>query len=182
MQGDLRWGGQGPVKIWDLVTGCFTSTLSGHKLSVMSISWSSDGSRLATGSIDCTVRIWDLASEQCLFILVIFSPSLLRFGKRYPYQLHTNIGVFDLDFDDPCLTSLDEEILLSRQVGYGLSNDCHWINLNGRNTLWLPPEYRSNKTSLFITSTTTSVAIGCHTGRVLFLKLSNEYPNNEISN
>jgi WD40 repeat protein len=40
-------------------------TLEGHSGPVNSIAWSQDGSRLASGSSDNTVRIWDPATGQC---------------------------------------------------------------------------------------------------------------------
>ncbi|KAI9273725.1 quinon protein alcohol dehydrogenase-like superfamily [Sporodiniella umbellata] len=40
-----------------------TSTLSGHAEAILSCSFSPDGTQLATGSGDCTVRIWDLNTE-----------------------------------------------------------------------------------------------------------------------
>lgn len=40
-----------------------TSTLAGHTEAILSCSFSPDGSQLATGSGDCTVRIWDLNTE-----------------------------------------------------------------------------------------------------------------------
>ncbi|CDH50367.1 notchless protein homolog [Lichtheimia corymbifera JMRC:FSU:9682] len=50
------------------VTRC-TSTLSGHTEAVLSCSFSPDGSKLATGSGDTTVRIWDLNTETPQFTL-----------------------------------------------------------------------------------------------------------------
>ncbi|ORX96563.1 putative Angio-associated migratory cell protein [Basidiobolus meristosporus CBS 931.73] len=44
------------------VTRC-SSTLSGHSEAILSCSFSPDGSQLATGSGDTTVRIWDLNTE-----------------------------------------------------------------------------------------------------------------------
>ncbi|RGB25566.1 putative Notchless [Rhizophagus diaphanus] len=44
------------------VTRC-TSTLSGHNDAILSVSFSPDGTQLATGSGDTTVRIWDLNTE-----------------------------------------------------------------------------------------------------------------------
>ncbi|PVV05049.1 hypothetical protein BB560_000424 [Smittium megazygosporum] len=44
------------------VTRC-TSTLSGHTEAVLSVSFSPDGSQLASGSGDTTVRLWDLSTE-----------------------------------------------------------------------------------------------------------------------
>ena len=40
-----------------------TSTLAGHTEAILSCSFSPDGSALATGSGDCTVRVWDLNTE-----------------------------------------------------------------------------------------------------------------------
>ena len=37
----------------------------GHSDLVISVAYSSDGTQLASGSYDNTVRIWDLASGEC---------------------------------------------------------------------------------------------------------------------
>ncbi|CAM0142958.1 ribosome assembly [Umbelopsis sp. WA50703] len=44
------------------VTRC-SSTLSGHTEAILSVAFSPDGTQLATGSGDTTVRIWDLNTE-----------------------------------------------------------------------------------------------------------------------
>ncbi|KAJ3088332.1 hypothetical protein HK102_009011 [Quaeritorhiza haematococci] len=50
------------------VTRC-TSTLSGHTEAILCVQFSPDGSQLATGSGDTTVRIWDLNTETPQFTL-----------------------------------------------------------------------------------------------------------------
>jgi WD40 repeat protein len=60
--GDLRFrrtSVTGEVKIWDMLTGQAVCTLLGYKRTVIGVSFSPDGRRLATSSRDGTVKIWD---------------------------------------------------------------------------------------------------------------------------
>ncbi|HEY5910546.1 MAG TPA: serine/threonine-protein kinase, partial [Verrucomicrobiae bacterium] len=54
------------VKIWDLEQGKESRTLTGYATSILSLAISSDGTRLATGSVgssvDGNLRIWDLST------------------------------------------------------------------------------------------------------------------------
>lgn len=47
------------VRIWDLHTETPQHTLKGHTGWVLNIAWSPDGTTLASGSMDNTVRLWD---------------------------------------------------------------------------------------------------------------------------
>jgi hypothetical protein len=71
----------------------------------------------------------------------------------------------------PAKPSIHDSFSLPMKRGYGLNDDKSWITHNGVNLLWLPPEYRPNDHSLFAMSATTA-AIGCSSGRILFLTFS----------
>ncbi|MDQ2692660.1 MAG: hypothetical protein M3Y68_11545, partial [Chloroflexota bacterium] len=57
------------LKVYDPVSGNLLMTLSGHQQDVISVTFSRDGSYLATGSVDTTVRIWDVNSGDLLRVL-----------------------------------------------------------------------------------------------------------------
>ena len=46
--------------------------LEGHNAPIMSVACSADGVLLATGSIDCTVRIWKLDSCEVQCVIEVF--------------------------------------------------------------------------------------------------------------
>ncbi|KAF9148999.1 hypothetical protein BG015_009232, partial [Linnemannia schmuckeri] len=59
----------GTVEVGDILTNKTRMTLRGHDILVTYISYSCDGSMVATGSNDTTIRIWSAESGECLRIL-----------------------------------------------------------------------------------------------------------------
>ena len=57
------------AKIWDVKTGEWLLTLTGHSAGLPDIAYSPDGMKLATGSGDGTAIIWDAATGSLLFTL-----------------------------------------------------------------------------------------------------------------
>ena len=49
------------IRLWDAATGHERGSLSGHRGPVRALDFSADGKRLASGSADKTVKIWDVA-------------------------------------------------------------------------------------------------------------------------
>ena len=63
----------------------------------MSIAWSHDGNRLASGSEDKTVKIWDLATGQCTKTLHSSHFRFLKFGQVNINHLQYLAGTLDID-------------------------------------------------------------------------------------
>ncbi|KAG2440562.1 hypothetical protein HYH02_010146 [Chlamydomonas schloesseri] len=59
----------GSLRVWDVTTGECVKQLQGHDGSVLSLSWSPDGSKLASGGLDTTVKVWEAAEGTCLLTL-----------------------------------------------------------------------------------------------------------------
>ena len=52
--------------VWDAVSGECVLVLCGHTDGVWSVSFSGDGKRIVSGSLDRTVRVWDAVSGECV--------------------------------------------------------------------------------------------------------------------
>src|SRR5208337_4221165 len=61
--------GEVPIYLIDLATGRILRVLKGHTSNVLSLAFSPDGERLASGSTDRTSRIWSAASGRCERVL-----------------------------------------------------------------------------------------------------------------
>jgi WD40 repeat protein len=79
--------GYGAVHLWDVTTGEAKGQLQGHRGQITALAVSRDGQILATGGIDQTVRLWDIARRHPLrtcgqlpifFTSIVFLPD----GKR----------------------------------------------------------------------------------------------------
>jgi WD40 repeat protein len=55
--------------IWDVITGTKLLTFDGHNNMIWNLSWSPDGNRLATASIDSFAIIWDVKTGAIIHIL-----------------------------------------------------------------------------------------------------------------
>ncbi len=52
------------IQLWDLATGKPVAELSGHRAAIVRLRFTPDGKTLASGSIDHTIRIWDLTKRK----------------------------------------------------------------------------------------------------------------------
>jgi glucose repression regulatory protein TUP1 len=51
------------VRIWDIRTGKLLERFEGHRDSVYSVAFSPDGRSIVSGSLDKTIKVWDLSSQ-----------------------------------------------------------------------------------------------------------------------
>jgi WD40 repeat protein len=57
------------VRIWDVISGYWYNALRGHANSVVCLLWTDDGVSLISGSLDSTIRIWDIRLSRCKKII-----------------------------------------------------------------------------------------------------------------
>jgi WD40 repeat protein len=144
-----------------------TYTLEGHSRSVNSVVFSPDGTRVASGSGDNTVRVWDVASWTEILCYdagtyhqyIAFShdsSNILVNGNLLSIPLQTRFSSTIARTPGPPLDLLGGKL--------GIKGD--WITLSSQNILWLPPEYRPGDWA----SQSDTVTIGSGTGRVTFVR------------
>lgn len=105
------------AKLWDATTGRELQTLVGHTDWVMGLAFSPDGQRLASTSLDGTVRVWSLTPGQ---EAVAVSGPGAGYGTRVAYnpngqEFATNGGdgtatIWDAETGEPRLTLAGHEL------------------------------------------------------------------------
>ncbi|EXL65105.1 hypothetical protein FOPG_18657 [Fusarium oxysporum f. sp. conglutinans race 2 54008] len=170
----------GAVKIWDVTTGDCEVTLEDHGGLFDLVAFSPDGHLLASASYDGTVKIWDIATGRCEATLeghdgkvysVIFSPDGQRLASASEDE---TVKIWDVT-TGPCQAKTSAALPASGSLhhpcqhqAYGISADRVWITYQGQNLLWLPSEYRPQRSTI----AASSVALSCSLGQVLLFRFS----------
>ena len=72
LSGDLfasgSYYGETTLRVWNAATGALVFTLDGHREAVRALA-ALPGGRLASGSSDSTIRLWDITSRTCIHVL-----------------------------------------------------------------------------------------------------------------
>ncbi|RKK95321.1 hypothetical protein BFJ68_g14819, partial [Fusarium oxysporum] len=182
--GKLITSGSGDktVKIWNAATGEEERTLEGHTDSVNSVVFSNDGKLITSGSGDETVKIWNVTSGTNVKSFdASQSTEVLSFTDD-DSVLVTSTGRFSLGFRDistsqsskskPKLGNTEVQGEEDARLGFGINSDETWITAggpNGRNVLWLPPDFRPNVSATLTQPSRSDLVIGCRSGRVIIM-------------
>ncbi|KAF4342879.1 vegetatible incompatibility het-e-1 [Fusarium beomiforme] len=157
----------GTIWVWGTKEGKCLRRIQRPESVVISVAVSLDKQYLASSSNDQNIKIWDLETGQCLQeVDVGIYLRHLSFDPRTNSTLYTDIGRLNLEFPDVGT----QPIVKARspcfdQSGYNIGRDNTWIMKNGRNLLWIPPEYYPLRSAVF----GSTVSLGCKSGRVIIM-------------
>lgn len=123
----------GPIRMFDLTSPprtreCFITDKEsgvkfiGHTKAVTALNVSIFGDTLVSGSTDCTVRTWHIASRQCLRTIQLKEPVINMFLTLIPHQLSAN--------------ELDPSIILKSFKKIDEQEDEHFIEVYCYNDLF----------------------------------------------
>ena len=80
------------MRVWDAVSGLELRQCIGHQASVRSVAFSPDGHRLASGSDDGTIRLWEAALGKLLATFLQRPEGWVSFTPEGRYKLGGQIA------------------------------------------------------------------------------------------
>ncbi|WXC53981.1 hypothetical protein QX201_013625 [Fusarium graminearum] len=142
-------------------------TLEGHSSSVSSVVFSHDSKKVASGSWDKTIRIWNAETGECKEIVPLDGSAHILSFATDGRGIITDRGTFPLT----CGLQSRPGSAMPWQSSHApmlVCIDSTWVTAAGKDFLWLPPECRNGEVAV----SGSTVAIGCRSGRVLVLGIS----------
>ena len=110
------------IWLYDAITGAEVNLLTGHTSFVKSVAFSPDGTTLASGSWDATVRLWDVPTGKTLHTLVGHTDSVISIafspdGSTLASRSRDNMTrLWDVDSGEPVIALERHEHWLSSIV------------------------------------------------------------------
>ncbi|KAM0346961.1 hypothetical protein ACHAP4_011568 [Fusarium culmorum] len=181
------------VKIWNVATGKEERTLEGHTDWVNSVVFSDDGKLIASGSDGGTIKMWNVmrGTNVKSFDASQFT-NVLSFTDD-DSVLVTSAGCFSLGFwnistshsseSEPKLCSTEVQGEVDARLGFRINHDNTWITVggsDGRQVLWLPPDFRPSASATLTQPSGSVVVIGCGSGRVVIMGFGQSLFSHEV--
>ncbi|EAQ90328.1 hypothetical protein CHGG_02263 [Chaetomium globosum CBS 148.51] len=153
-----------------------------------SLCFSSDG-QLLLSSCEEEIRLWKVASGHCVQVVKGVNPSIGVVGfDALKTQILTNFGIMAFGKQPSSLELLRNDTATEKKwqrLGFGIDQDKSWVTWGSDRVLWLPPEYRPEGMAVLPTEPSKKlqaslIVLGCHSGRVVFLRFSGQKPPLEL--
>jgi WD40 repeat protein len=125
----------------DVWSACL-QTFEGHSSIVRSVIFSHDSSKLVSASDNNTIKVWDASSGACLQTLNIGRALYKLCFDPTGSVLSSEIGSVATHSPGTSKETAVVEPARLQYLGTSLSCDRMWIKYDGRNSLWIPSEYR----------------------------------------